>query len=466
MPARFVEWAFSLCNPTNTQPNDLLYRMYSRKDIWSIALPILISLFVQNLINITDTAFMGRVGQVELGASALAGVFYLAFYMVIFGFSTGAQILMARRNGERKYQALGPIMGQGTLFLVFFSILLVGASLVWTPRLLDLLISSPAVCKAGEDYMEYRIFGLIFTSIGVMFRAFFVAITRTRVLMVNAIIMTVANVVFNYIFVFGNFGAPQMGIAGAALGSVLAEASAALHFILYTLFRIDRAKYGLSRIRLERAGLIREILNVSVWSMILYFLTIATWFLFFVAVEHLGEQPLAISNIIRSTSTLLFMPVNAFGATACTLVSNAMGAHRTDDVIPIVKRIIKMCYAIVVPLIVLLCIFPEWILRIYTNDSILIESCTASIYVMTIYYMLALPGNLLFQSVSGTGDTRTAFLIEMVTIVFYTLAIYVIIVRNRVDISLCWTVEYIYWGFKLMLSALFFKKANWRNKKI
>ena len=249
--------------------------MYSRKDIWSIALPILISLFVQNLINIIDTAFMGRVGQVELGASALAGVFYLAFYMVIFGFSTGAQILMARRNGERKYQALGPIMGQGTLFLVFFSILLVGASLVWTPRLLDLLISSPAVCKAGEDYMEYRIFGLIFTSIGVMFRAFFVAITRTRVLMVNAIIMTVANVVFNYIFVFGNFGAPQMGIAGAALGSVLAEASAALHFFLYTLFCIDREKYQLSRVRFENFALIREILNVSVWSMILYFLTIA-----------------------------------------------------------------------------------------------------------------------------------------------------------------------------------------------
>ena len=130
MPARFVEWAFSLYNPTNTQPNDLPYRMYSRKDIWSIALPILISLFVQNLINITDTAFMGRVGQVELGASALAGVFYLAFYMVTFGFSTGAQILMARRNGEGKYQALGPIMGQGTLFLVFFSILLVRASLI------------------------------------------------------------------------------------------------------------------------------------------------------------------------------------------------------------------------------------------------------------------------------------------------------------------------------------------------
>lgn len=440
--------------------------MYSRKDIWGIALPILVSLFVQNLINITDTAFMGRVGQVELGASALAGVLYLAFYMITFGFSTGAQILMARRNGEAKYRALGPIMIQGTLFLILFSGLLVGASLVWAPQLLELLISSPAVCQAGEEYMEYRIFGLLFTSIGVMFRAFFVAITRTRVLMVNAIIMTVANMVFNYIFVFGNLGAPEMGIAGAALGSVLAEASAALHFILYTLFRIDRAKYGLSRIRLERAGLIREILNVSVWSMILYFLTIGSWFLFFVAVEHLGELPLAISNIIRSTSTLLFMPVNAFGATACTLVSNAMGAHRADDVMSIIRRLVKMCYAIVLPLIALLCIFPHWILLIYTNDSALIASCTASVYVMSSYYLLSLPGNILFQSVSGTGDTRTAFLIEMITIIFYTLAIYVIIVRQRVDISLCWTVEYVYWGVQLLLSALFFKMTNWKAKKI
>ena len=440
--------------------------MYSRKDIWGIALPILVSLFVQNLINITDTAFMGRVGQVELGASALAGVLYLAFYMVTFGFSTGAQILMARRNGEGKYQALGPIMGQGTLFLVLFSALLVGASLVWTPQLLKLLISSPAVCRAGEDYMEYRIFGLLFTSIGVMFRAFFVAITRTRVLMVNAVIMTVANVVFNYIFVFGNLGAPQMGIAGAALGSILAEASAALHFVLYTLFYVDREKYRLNGFHFESFRIIREILNVSVWSMILYFLTIGTWFLFFVAVEHLGELPLAISNIIRSTSTLLFMPVNAFGATACTLVSNAMGAHRADDVMPIVRRIVKMCYAIVLPLIALLCLFPQWILLIYTNDSSLIADCTGSVYVMSSFYLLSVPGNLLFQAVSGTGDTRMAFLIEMITIVFYTLAIYWIIVVSRVNISFCWTVEYVYWGFKLLLSIFFFKKANWRANKI
>ena len=71
---------------------------YTYKEIWIIAYPILISLIMEQLIGMTDTAFLGRVGEVELGASAIAGVYYLAIFMMAFGFSIGAQILIARRT--------------------------------------------------------------------------------------------------------------------------------------------------------------------------------------------------------------------------------------------------------------------------------------------------------------------------------------------------------------------------------
>ena len=58
---------------------------FSYKQIWFIAYPILISLVMEQLIGMTDTAFMGRVGEVELGASAIAGVYYMTFYMIAFG---------------------------------------------------------------------------------------------------------------------------------------------------------------------------------------------------------------------------------------------------------------------------------------------------------------------------------------------------------------------------------------------
>ena len=72
-------------------------------------LPVLISLLMEHLVGLTDTAYLGRVGEVELGASALAGVYYLVIYMLGFGFSVGAQVLMARRNGEGNYHRIGDV---------------------------------------------------------------------------------------------------------------------------------------------------------------------------------------------------------------------------------------------------------------------------------------------------------------------------------------------------------------------
>ncbi|MCI5507472.1 MAG: MATE family efflux transporter, partial [Bacteroidales bacterium] len=76
---------------------------YKYSQIWTIAYPILLSTLMEQLIGMTDTAFLGRVGEIELGASALGGIFYVTVFMLGLGFSIGAQILMARRNGEGKY---------------------------------------------------------------------------------------------------------------------------------------------------------------------------------------------------------------------------------------------------------------------------------------------------------------------------------------------------------------------------
>ena len=440
--------------------------MYSRKEIWRISLPILVSLFVQNLINITDTAFMGRVGQVELGSSALAGVLYLAFYMVTFGFSTGAQILMARRNGEAKYGTLGPIMGQGILFLEIFSIILIFASLIGTPQMLKVLISSTAVCQAGEDYMQYRIFGLLFTSIGVMFRAFFVAVTRTKVLMINAVIMTVANVVFNYILIFGKFGVPQLGIAGAAIGSSLAELVSLIFFILYTRHRIDIRKYGLDKIPGIRWNILKRMLNVSFWTMVQNFLSLSTWFLLFLYVEHLGERSLAVTNIIRNVSGIMFMVMMAFASTCGSLVSNLIGAGHTDCVPGTIRQHIRIAYAFVLPLAVFFALCPKLILSVYTDMPELQEAAVPSLWVLCSAYLFLVPANVYFQSVSGTGNTRTALALEMITLVVYTCYITYIVAYLKLDVAFAWTSEIVYSVGILVLCYFYMKKGKWSLKKI
>ena len=111
---------------------------YTYKQIWTIAYPILISLIMEQLIGMTDTAFLGRVGEIELGASAIAGVYYLAIFMMAFGFSVGAQILIARRNGEGNYKEIGPIFYQGIYFLVVVAAILFTLSIVFSPFILKI----------------------------------------------------------------------------------------------------------------------------------------------------------------------------------------------------------------------------------------------------------------------------------------------------------------------------------------
>ncbi len=77
---------------------------YTYKQIWLINFPVMMSILMEQLINITDAIFLGHVGEVELGASALAGIYYLAVYMLGFGFSIGLQVMIARRNGEQHYK--------------------------------------------------------------------------------------------------------------------------------------------------------------------------------------------------------------------------------------------------------------------------------------------------------------------------------------------------------------------------
>lgn len=149
-------------------------KAYSNRHIWQITYPILISLLMENMIGLTDTAFLGRVGEVELGASALAGVYYMAIFMLGFGFSIGVQILIARRNGEGRLREIGPIFQQGLLFLLFFAAVMFFVSKSFTPLLLRRLIDSDAVYTAAISYLDWRIYGFFFSFAAVLFRAFYV----------------------------------------------------------------------------------------------------------------------------------------------------------------------------------------------------------------------------------------------------------------------------------------------------
>ena len=145
---------------------------FTYKQIWLINFPVMMSLLMEQLINLTDTIFLGHVGEVELGASALAGMYYIAIYMLGFGFSLGLQVMIARRNGERNLQKTGETFWQGMFFLITLSILTFTFSKLFSPTLLRTVISSDQIYLAVIQYISWRDYSFLSVFPILAYRAF------------------------------------------------------------------------------------------------------------------------------------------------------------------------------------------------------------------------------------------------------------------------------------------------------
>lgn len=437
----------------------------SYKSIVRITFPVLLSLLVEQIIGITDTAFLGHVGETALGASAIAGVCYLILFVIGSGFGVGLQVLIARLNGQRKNEEVTAIFSTGFYFLMLLAVVIILVAQVAIPPILHQIIKSEDVFSAALLYLNWRVFGLLFAFIIVAFRAYYIGITKTKILTVCSLVMVAVNIVCNYALVFGKFGFPALGIEGAGIGSCIAEFSAALLFVLY--HRLTTQGHWLKFVNnINQQWLdLKRILNLSVWTMLQSFLSFASWLIFFVVIEHIGETALATSNIVRSISAVPFILVQAFASTGSALVSNLIGEGEQSMVLALCRRIIKVCYCFCIPLVLLGFIYPDLFIRLYTDNPALIQQSLEPLYVMLSSFLFAVPAFVFYCAISGTGNTSMALKIGLLALAIYVLYIKVLdyLVPN---VSLLWTSEHIYALAILILSAIYLIRGKWKQKQI
>ena len=443
-----------------------MQQTFNNRHIWNVAYPIFLGLLAQNIINVTDTAFLGHVGETALGGAAMGGLLYICIYTMAFGFSIGSQILIARRNGEGNYHMIGEIMWQGSAFSFAMAVIMLVLMFMFAEPMIRLFVNSESVYNATYEFFIWRMWGLLFSFINVMFRALYIGITNTKVLTMNAIVMALVNVFLDYAMIFGKCGFPEMGIKGAAIASVIAEASSLVFYIIYTRCKIDIGKYRLNRIGRSRPSIVLRILHISSFTMMQYFLSMAIWFVFFIAIERLGERQLAIANIVRSVYVVLLIPVQSLATTANTLISNLIGAGGVAGVMKLMKKISLMSLFIILAVIALALIFPHAILSVYTNDSTLISESIPSLYVVYAAIILASFSFVYFNGISGTGNTKAALYIELIVQTVYAAYVIMIGMVLRKPVEICYTTEIIYYLLMFGLSILYLKKAKWQNKSI
>lgn len=437
---------------------------YTYKQIWLINLPIMVSLLMEQLINLTDSIFLGHVSQIDLGASALAAMYYTAIYMLGFGFSLGAQVVIARRNGEGRHKDVGKVFFQGLFFLSAFAVVVFILFKLFSSALLRMVISSGNVYQATMQYIEWRDYSYLFAFPLLAIRAFFTGTTKTTILTANSVVMVVCNIVFNYLLIFGKAGFPKWGISGAAIGSSLAELVGLLFMIVYMWRHVDKKQYGLRAVFDIKLSL--HLLDISVWTMVRSFFCIAPWFLFFVAIEHLGECELAAANVVRSISMLFFVIVNSFATTTISLVSNLIGAKQIEKVMLTCRRVIKLNYIIGIPLMLLAFAFSGVLLRLFTNEAAVIHTAFYPFCVMLSTFIISVPAYTYCNTVIGTGNTKIAFIFQMINITIYLVYLFILSRFRNIPLAIYWSAEQLYVIVLFALSLWYLKKNKWQNKNL
>jgi len=447
-----------------------LPQRYSFKTIWRVTFPILVALVMEELLGMTDTAFLGRVGEVELGASAIAGVYFTILYMLGFGFSIGVQIIIGRRNGEASesgtgYDAIGRVFWQGVWFLAGLAMVTMVLSYFLSPPLLRGLMKSQNIYEASVVYVNWRIPGLLFAYMTALFRAFYVGVCETKSLTWNSIVLVASNVFLDWVLIFGHLGAPAMGIKGAALASTIAEGISLLFFVVWAFFTADK-KFALQKMARPVWKELKHVFSTASWVMLEYVLNVSVWLLFFLFIEHLGEEQLAIANIVRSISEVPFVFSAAFASTAATLVSNIIGEGHPEGVVPIIRRVVMLCTVTMLPLLAVFAIFPHWIISLFTDIPSLIQGAVPTLWVMCAAMLLTLPWNVYLQSVAGTGDTRVCLRFDAVALGIYAVYCTIIIGILHSDIALCWTADGVYSLCIWIQCIVYIHRKKWQNKTI
>lgn len=436
------------------------------KNIWKVSYPIILSGVAQNIVNVTDTAFLGRVGAIEIGAAGNAGIFYFVILMLGLGFSTGSQIVIGRRNGEENFNEIGKLVENSLYFLIPLALLVFLFFQFLAPALLEILTKSSEILVASNEYLKVRSWGIFFAFVNFTFIAFFVGTIKTNILIYSTFIQAFTNVLFDYLLIFGNWGFPEMGISGAALASVISEIVAMFYFLFYIYTYVERKKYELFDFHRFEIKKLQKMLSISAPIMLQNFASLGAWLIFFMIIEQIGEKELAVSHIIRSIYMVMMIPMFGFSQATNTLVSNIIGRGKAGNVISLTKKIMLLSLSCTVLFIPLNLFFPSQILAIYTNKDSLISAAIPVLYVISGSMLLFSVSYILFSAVTGTGKTKQSLLLELTSIIIYLLGTYYIGVHYDFPIEIVWCSEFIYFGMMGLMSYSYLKWGNWQSAKI
>ncbi len=442
--------------------NDLKVKV-TNKQILSIALPITLAILIPQVNMLTNSIFLGQFDIKALGDAGITGVFYLIFAVAGHGLNNAIQTVFSRFAGSGDTNAFKTIFTQGIRISLQFA--LAGILFTWLMAPFILKIVADAGAYPQEmNFLRIRILGLPFLYLFLTGNAFLVASLNSRFLIIGFVCEAGVNILLDYLLIKGRHGFPQLGFNGAAVASVIAEAVGAVVVFLVLLKTGLKNKYGLLQNLRYNKQFSKSIINVSAPLVMQYVISVTTWLIFFFLIESRHEPvSKAVSNVMRNVFGLSGIFVWAFASTSNVVVSNLMGQHKQDKVIPAITRIMLWSVLFCSIMIALLNIFPEVFFSVFGQDETFTKAGIPVARVVSSGMMLMSVANIWLNGVTGTGKTKINLLIEIAAITIYLIYTWVFMKVHYISLAMAWSNELVYWSTIFIIAFSYLKSGRWKQ---
>jgi len=375
-----------------------------------LALPIIVGMLSQNVLNLVDTAFVGALGDNALAGVGLGGFLNFLTSALVLGISAGVQAMASRRVGEGRRDQAAVALNGGLLIVLGFAVPW-SALLHWlAPNLFGLVTHDAAVLEQGVPYLRARLVAMVAMGANFAFRGFWNGTDRSSLYMRTLVTMHVTNIVLDWALIYGHLGAPAMGAEGAGIASAIATFVGTAQYF-YLGAKTARGE-GFLRGLPDRQSL-ATIARLSIPASLQQLFFAGGMTAFMALVGSVGTQELAASKVMLDLLLVAILPSLGFGLAAASLVGQALGRGEVDDARRWAWEVVRLAMVVSGAIGLPALFFPELLLGLFLHDPATLALAVTPMRIVGGTLALDAVGLVLMNAMLGAGDNRRVLVLSL-----------------------------------------------------
>lgn len=423
----------------------------SLRELLRLSLPMVVSQGAFAVMVFTDRLFMSQIDAVHIAATLGGGVAAFFCFSLFMGLITYGNAIVAQYFGAGQFAKCPLVATQGVLIALGSTPLLLIMA-YFGGKAFELMGHDPAQVPLEQTFFYILMGGSVFTLIKACLASYFSGIGRTRVVMIADVLGCALNVPLSWILIFGKFGFPELGIAGAGLGTVIATVFAiGIYLCFYLSADHQRQFHVADSLRLDR-GIMRRYLRLGMPSGVETFMNVSSFNLFLLLFQSYGVVQGAAMAIVFNWDMFSFIPMIGLNIGVMSLIGRCVGAGNMVQANQVIASGFLLALGYSGMLAIVFLVFRTSLVGVFeTHDDNFpaIQELANYMMIGLVSYMLADATILIAGgALRGAGDTRWIMITSTSVHWLMLLVQYVVIVVFKMDPLVSW------WVFVAMLIVL------------